>query len=151
MNQMQAFIEKAKNDKALMAKLNELGAADAGADKIVALAAEHGFSITEEDYRKAAEAPCPQCSHQSGKPAGEPSAELSEEDLEAAAGGGDLSRHDPTVCSQYKEVGYYCVGFLSLSHCWHYTHTVQRDSLGVVTSDNYKCTLRYYDYEVKRY
>ena len=76
MTQMQAFIEKAKNDKALMAKLDALGVAGAEPDKIIALAAEYGFTITAEDYRQAAKA------------AGEQkTGELNEEDLEAAAGG----------------------------------------------------------------
>ena len=39
MNQMQTFIEQAKKDKDLMAKLDALGASGAETDKIIALAA----------------------------------------------------------------------------------------------------------------
>ena len=114
MNQMQAFIEKAKHDKALMAKLNELGAAGAGPGEIVALAAEYGFSITEEDYRKAAEMAGTQQTR-----------ELAEEDLDAVAGGTPTEdRHDPAVCSQYDDTHYWCVGFLGIVHCrWYYEVT----------------------------
>ena len=147
MNQMQSFIEKAKTDKDLMTKLNALGASGASMDKVVALAAEHGFTISEEDCRMAVETPCPSCLHNSGEPA----AELSEEDLEAAAGGYN-SRHDPSICSQYKEVGYNCVGFLGLSHCNWYQHVAHRDSWGVVISDEYYCRMGfYYRYTVNRY
>ena len=100
MNQMKAFIEKAKNDKELMAKLNALGASGAGADKIVALAAEYGFAITEEDYRQAAEMA-------GTRKAGE----LKEEDLEAAAGGATQNRYNPDVCGKYTKVEWECVGF----------------------------------------
>jgi len=114
MNQMQALLEKAKNDKELMAKMDALGAAGAGADKIVALAAEYGFSITEEDCRQAAARSCPQ-----------KSGELAEEDLEAVAGG-TQNRYDPTKCRQYKEASYDCVGFLSLVWCDHYRRNFVR-------------------------
>ncbi|MCL2079393.1 MAG: Nif11-like leader peptide family natural product precursor [Oscillospiraceae bacterium] len=59
MNKMQAFIEKAKTDKDLLAKLDALGASGAGPDKVVALAAEYGFTVTEEECRRAAEKMCP--------------------------------------------------------------------------------------------
>ena len=114
MNQMQSFIEKAKNDKDLMAKLDTLGASGAEADKIVALAAEHGFSITAEDYQQAVEMAGTQ-----------KAGELAEEDLEAVAGGTPTEdRHDPAVCSQYNDTHYWCVGFLKIVKCvWYYEVT----------------------------
>ena len=138
MNQMQAFIEKAKNDKELMAKLDALGASGAGADKIVALAAEYGFAITEEDYRKAAE--------MAGT---RKSGELKEEDLEAAAGGawektfGTENRYDPAVCSKYTEEHYNCVGFLSANWCDHRRVVYH----GASQPTNRKtCVMGFYDY-----
>ena len=142
MNQMQAFIEKAKNDTDLMAKLNELGASGASMDKVVALAAEYGFTVSEEDCRKAAESPCPSCPQKSG--------ELSEEELEAAAGGNE-SRHDLAICSQYTETHYNCVGFLGLSHCSWYKYTIHRDAWGMPTSYEHYCIMGYFRYHVKAY
>ena len=110
MNQMQSFIEKAKNDKALMAKLDALGANGAEADKIVALAAEYGFTITEADYRAARE--------QAGV---QKSGELKEEDLEAVAGGSPTqNRWDPVRCGQATRTIYECVGFIKSVYCDHY-------------------------------
>ena len=126
MNQMQALLEKARSDKELMAKLNELGAGGAEPDKmpgkVVALAAEYGVTITEEDYRLAVEAAaghvCPRSAGQSA--AGCPSAEshgcarkaeeLNEEDLEAVAGGATQNRYNPDVCGKYTKVEWECVG-----------------------------------------
>jgi len=110
MKQMQAFIEKAKNDKELMAKLNTLGASGAEADKIVALAAEHGFSITVEEYQLA-------CESASVRKSGE----LVEEDLDSVAGGATQNRWDPEVCNKYTRTHYYCVGFFSATWCDHYS------------------------------
>jgi len=132
MNQMQSFIEKAKNDKELMAKLNILGAAGAEADKIVALAAEHGFSITAEDYRQAAKTICP---HKKG--------ELKEEDLEAATGGGTQNRWNPEVCGKYTEVEWDCVGFLGLNWCDHYRLEFVPGPDGLW---HYTCVMGRYDY-----
>jgi len=84
MDQMQSFIEKAKNDSVLMDKLSEFDAACANGaepDEIVTLAAEYGFAITKEDYRQAVKAA------KAGAKARE-TVELKEEDLEAVAGGG---------------------------------------------------------------
>jgi len=104
MDQMQSFIEKAKSDSSLLAKLNELDT-----EGIVAFAAEHGFSITAEDCRQAAE--------MAGT---RKKGELKEEDLEAAAGGGTQNRYDPNECVKFKEVQYRCVGFLGMCLCDHY-------------------------------
>ena len=133
MNKMQAFIEQAKKDKDLMAKLDALGASGAGADKIIALAAEHGFTVTEEDCRQAAEAQCP---HKKG--------ELKEEDLEAAAGGATTNRYDPAVCSQYNDVHFNCVGFLELNWCDHYRRSVD-DSSNWERRLYRKCMMGFFD------
>ena len=65
--QLKAFLEKVKADTSLQEKLN--GAADA--DAVVEIAKEAGFSITAEDIQSMQSAP----------------AELSDEELEGAAGG----------------------------------------------------------------
>ena len=62
--QLKAFLEKVKADTSLQEKLNE--AADA--DAVVEIAKEAGFSITAEDKQSS-------------------TAELSDEELEEAAGG----------------------------------------------------------------
>ena len=62
--QLKAFLEKVKADTELQEKLN--GAADA--DALVEIAKEAGFSITAEDMQS-------------------PTVELSDEELEGAAGG----------------------------------------------------------------
>ena len=69
--QLKAFLEKAKADTSLQEKLNE--AADA--DAVVEIAKEAGFSITAEDMQSS-------------------TVELSDEELEGAAGG----RRAPTPC-----------------------------------------------------
>ena len=63
--QLKAFLEKVKADTSLQEKLNE--AADA--DAVVEIAKEAGFSITAEDMQSS-------------------TVELSDEELEGAAGGG---------------------------------------------------------------
>ena len=138
MNQMQAFIEKARNDSGLMAKLDALGASGAGPDKIVALAATYGFTITEEDCRQAAEMAG------MGK-----SGELAEEDLEAVAGGGHTAitenRYDPGECAKCKQVQYRCVGFLTMFHCDHYTLEQMRD--GEYPTFWHKCAMGCFYYK----
>ena len=69
--QLKAFLEKVKADTSLQEKLNE--AADA--DAVVEIAKEAGFSITAEDMQSS-------------------TVELSDEELEGAAGG----RRAPTPC-----------------------------------------------------
>ena len=113
MRKMQAFIDKARTDSALMAKLDTLGTGEEVSEKVIAIAAEYGFAITEEDYRQAAE--------QVGKLK---SGELAEEDLEAAAGGGPTqNRYDPERCSDLTQAAYECVGFLKLTWCDHFRET----------------------------
>ena len=75
--QLKAFLEKVKADTSLQEKLN--GAADS--DAVVELAKEAGFSITPEDIQ----------SKQSAM------AELSDEELEGAAGGRCL-RRSAVIC-----------------------------------------------------
>ena len=53
MEQIKLFIKKANADSDLMAKLDALGAKNAGADKIIALAAEYGFTFTAQEYEEA--------------------------------------------------------------------------------------------------
>ena len=65
--QLKAFVEKVKADTSLQEKLN--GAADA--DAVVAIAKEAGFAISAEDIQSMQSEPV----------------ELSEEELEGAAGG----------------------------------------------------------------
>ena len=137
MNQMQAFIEKARHDKELMAKLDALGASGAGADKIIALAAEYGFTITAEDCRQAAE-----------MAGARKSGELNEEDLEAAAGGGTQNRWNPEVCNNYSRTHYNCVGFLTWSWCDHYRRK-ELPPERYKPSDYYQhtCVMGRYDYK----
>ena len=114
MNQMQAFIEKAGTDSALMAKLNALGSGAEASEKVIAIAAEYGFAVTAEDYRVA-----------QGQAHLQKSGELNEEELEAAAGGNGTgftqNRYDPVECANIKQVEYRCVGFLTLINCDHYS------------------------------
>ncbi|MCL2003100.1 MAG: Nif11-like leader peptide family RiPP precursor [Oscillospiraceae bacterium] len=133
MNQMQAFIEKARSDKDLMARLDALGASGAEMEKVVALAAEYGFTVTEEDCRQAAARACP---HKAGK--------LAEEDLEAVAGAfGTENRYDPAVCGQYTRVHFNCVGFLGGHWCDHYVQKTIKSG-----HCRYKCNMGYYEYEL---
>ena len=59
MEQIKLFIEKAKTENELMAKLDALGAKGAGADEVVVLAAEYGFTVTKEDMEAARRQNCP--------------------------------------------------------------------------------------------
>ena len=63
--QLKAFLEKVKTDTSLQEKLNEA----ANADAVVEIAKEAGFSITAEDIMQSS------------------TVELSDEELEGAAGG----------------------------------------------------------------
>ena len=109
MEQMKAFIEKARNDKALMAKLDELSAGGAEMDKIIALAAEHGFTITAEDYRQAVKAARMR-----------KSGELNEKDLEAASGGYTQNRYNPSRCKGLTQpISGMCTAFFLEGNCDH--------------------------------
>ena len=71
--QLKAFLEKVKDDTSLQEKLK----AASDADAVAAIAKEAGFSISADDLTKS-------------------QTELSEEELEGAAGGGSF----PAVCDQ---------------------------------------------------
>ena len=81
MEQIKAFIEKANTDSELMAKLDALGAKNADAENVIALAAEYGFTFTEQEYEQAKT----QARAKTG--------ELSEEDLDAVSGGTLFTRN----------------------------------------------------------
>jgi len=110
MEQLKAFIEKAQSDKELMGKLDTLGEKDAGADEIIALAKESGFTITADEIVKL----------KSENTAD--SAELKENELETVAGGvrPTHNRYDPKTCKNMTRTKYNCVGFLAIIQCDHY-------------------------------
>ena len=72
MEQINLFMEKAQTDEGLAAKLKEMQANNATVEEFIALAAEHGFSVTKEDVEQ---------------PNRKGSGELSEKELNNAAGG----------------------------------------------------------------
>ncbi|MCL2071902.1 MAG: Nif11-like leader peptide family RiPP precursor [Oscillospiraceae bacterium] len=140
MEQMQAFIEKARNDKDLMAKLDELGAAGAGDEEFIALAAEYGYIVTAEEYQMAREA-AKEC--KCGK--------LAEEDLEDVAGGLGFgryfteNRYDPDACGHFKRVWYNCKGYLELNWCDHYDQILGKGFNSGI--ERYVCKMGLYDYK----
>ena len=77
--QLNAFLEKVKGDTSLQEKLN--GAADA--DAVMEIAKEAGFSITAEDIQSMQSA----------------TVELSDEELEGAAGGWGRQCRDRRRCT----------------------------------------------------
>jgi len=106
MNQIKALIEKAQSDKDLMAKLDALGEKDAGADEVISLAKEYGFTVTTDEIEKM-------------NTGGEELGELTEDELEAVAGGWSENRYDST-CKNMTRTKYNCVGFLAQCWCDHY-------------------------------
>ena len=76
--QLKAFLEKVKADISLQEKLN--GAADA--DAVMEIAKEAGFSITAEDMQSS-------------------TVELSDEELEGAAGGGTRADGRSWCCAPW--------------------------------------------------
>jgi len=132
MEQLKTFIEKAKTDSGLMAKLDELGSQKAVDDEYIALAAEHGFTFTKEDFEqlKADDFTPKSC-------------QLCEEELENISGG-EHDRYNPEICSQYKDVHYHCVGFFSSFWCKYYERTElpKQGGLGY----RHKCKKEYFDY-----
>ena len=72
MEQLKAFIEKAESDNELKEKISELDAKNAAADEYVSLAAEAGFTVIAQELEEKKK-----------------QRELSEEQLEGVAGGGD--------------------------------------------------------------
>ena len=76
--QLKAFLEKVKADTSLQEKLN----AAADADDVVEIAKEAGFSITAEDMQSS-------------------TVELSDEELEGAAGGGTRADGRSWCCAPW--------------------------------------------------
>jgi len=140
MEQIKLFIEKAKSDSKLMTKLDALGKSGAGAEEVIALAAEYGFTVTVQEYEQAAKCGgnCVHCG------------ELSEADLDAVSGGvGAITqnRYDPNVCPNLSRTRYECVGFWSLVWCDHLRHTKteKRDYRDIVMY-RYECAMGAFDY-----
>ena len=113
MNHIKAFFEKAMVDEKIMAKLNELGE-KAQDEEIIALASQHGFTITKDEIENA-------------KNQIISSGELNEEELEKVAGGGATrNRYDPNVCPTLKRLRGQCISngflpsFLLPNWCDHY-------------------------------
>ena len=133
MEQLKLFLEKAKTDSELAARLDALGAKKAGDDEVIALAAEHGFTFTKEDIEQMKQEEPKHCG----------SCELQEEELENISGG-EHDRHNPEICSQYKDVHYHCVGFFSVNWCKYYERTElpKQGGLGY----RHKCQKEYFDY-----
>jgi len=134
MSQLIAFIEKAKSDKDLMAKLDALGE-NAGADEIIKLAKEYSFTVTEEEIEKQ-------------KSSEDSSGELSEDELESVAGGGSANRYNPDVCKDLPKTRFECVGFMSLCWCDHHRRTHDPISPGWGTKARYfhTCVMGAYSY-----
>ena len=76
-DQLKAFLEKVKGDTSLQEKLK----ATANSDAVIAIAEEAGFGISADDFNKA-------------------HAEVSEEELEGAAGGGHSGSPCQSVYTQ---------------------------------------------------
>jgi len=108
MNELHAMLEKAKNNCEFEAKLKALSENGAKPEEIIAFAADHGFAITSEDL-ESCKGDCAKCG------------ELTEDDLDAVAGGGPTqNRYDPNVCPTVGRTRYECVGFLQIVKCDHY-------------------------------
>ena len=75
MEQLKLFIEKAKTDAGLLAKLDELGMQQDAAEKISQLGGENGFTFTADDV----------AGYMSGS---KRTGQMNEEELEQVAGGG---------------------------------------------------------------
>ena len=116
MDQLKAFLEKAKTDDSLMAKINEMGKKKASDEEIIALAAEYEFTITKEEIEAMKNQSCSSCK----------SCEIGEEDLENIAGGSERdtqNRYDPNVCPNLTRTRFECVGFWAIVWCDHYRKT----------------------------
>ncbi|MCL2222504.1 MAG: hypothetical protein FWC20_09600 [Oscillospiraceae bacterium] len=123
MDNLKLFIEKAKGDEKLMAKLNEIGKDSVTPEKIEQLAAEYGITVPKDELDKLCYKKC---------------GILTEGDLEEVAGGDadedhfedvDISgwptqnRFDPAVCPGVGQLRYECRGFMNLVYCDHYSKT----------------------------
>ena len=144
MEQIKLFIEKAKTDSELMAKLDALGAKNAGVGEFVALAAEHGFAISAGEYEEAVKCGgnCSRCW------------ELNEQELDTVSGGGSQhgdptqNRYDPNVCvPSLGRTRYECVGFMNLTWCDHYyTEKVAGSTTDFYTIFSHKCAKGAFNY-----
>ena len=140
MEQIKAFIEKANTDSELMAKFEALGAKNAGADEIIVLAAEYGFTFTAQEYKQVkAAASAPQMG------------ELNEEELGAVSGGTE-NRYDPNVCKpSLGRTRYECVGLFGLFPCDHYSMTGESEGPGGrLTAFWHKCARGAFHYKGDR-
>ena len=140
MEQIKAFIEKAKTDSELMAKLDALGRKGAeGVDEVVSLAAKYGFSVTKEDMEAARRGNCPH------------HGELSEEDLDVVSGGSDKlltqNRYDPNVCPNLTRTRYECVGFMRILYCDHYKYSDAGKTHSGWAIFSHACAMGAFNYE----
>jgi len=97
MEQLKLFLERANQDNELAEKLTALGGAFDN-DSVIALAAEHGFTVTAEDIKQFKKSGCNGCGGN----------KLNEEELNKVAGGGfgvdgpeghsTKNRYNPEVC-----------------------------------------------------
>jgi len=155
MEQLKVFIEKAKTDSDLAAKLDALGVKKASDDEVIALAVEYGFTFTKEDMAQMRSpsklSTLNELSEEEQKHCGScklstPS-KLSEEELESISGG-EHDRHNHEICRQYKMVHYYCVGFFGVNWCKYYertySHPVKEPKYEFIF--RHKCQKNYYDY-----
>jgi len=108
MEQLKAFFDKANMDPELMAKIEALGEKNEQLDKVIALAAEYGFTITIEEIE--------QFKHNTDVQDG--SNELSEEQLKNVAGGASKDRYCPEWCKNLKEHRWAC--FVPFVDCDHF-------------------------------
>jgi len=110
MEQLKAFLEKARTDEELSEKIEALGEKAGNPDEIITLAAECGFTITAEEIEQL----------KSGNVNRTGSSEIAEEDLETIAGGNSKNRYDPNTCKNMTKIKDDCRGFLGLKWCDHY-------------------------------
>ena len=96
MDQLNEFIKKAESDEELTKKLETLGHNNAQLDEYIKLAAEYGFTITEDDIKEL------------NKSKDHSTVELNEEDLDNVTGGagpGEKCFFKPEHPVQLKMVG----------------------------------------------
>ena len=150
MEQLKAFTEKAMSDEGLMEKLDILGKADAPDEEIIALAAQHGFTITKEEIEAMKSQSFSRCKN----------CNIGEEDLVNITGGTykTENRWDPVACPKLTRTRYECVGFLMQTFCDHYRlispsgnrhHSGDYVSDGAFTSNNWihECDMGAFKYK----
>ena len=137
MSQMTAFIEQAKSDGELMSKLDALGAKGAGAEEVIALAAEYGFAVTKEDMEAARRQNCPH------------HGELSEAELDTISGGWTKDQYEPKFCPNLTSANdIRCRGnfILLIPPCDHF----KSEKIGGATSRTFheSCAMGCFNYKV---